>query len=393
MKFSLIISFFLISAACTVTAESQEFSITYFSENINFNFDKSSLPDYDIRFDEWFVKRFYSKLERSDLNRLASEIVHFQEVYNLNGWLTYGLIEKMINEIAIEKPTNYKRLLIWFLLNKTGYDARLAHYEEAYFVQVYTKDDLYEIPYFEIDNRIFINISAVKGSKSSYQNKSLEFYLIEFRPNPTGKSLSFDLNQIPVFKPIIINQSIQFWIKGRPQKLTVNLDKNIIDLMNNYPIVAENEYVFRELSQTLHSSLITQLRTRIEGMTQKESVQYLLALTRSGFRYKEDIENFGYNRPMIADEVFYYSSSDCEDRSALFFNLAKELLDLPMIIVSYPDHLTIGIKLDINEGKPLYYKGEKYTICDPTGPSNSSDIGIYPKGYERKAYEVIGAYK
>lgn len=393
MKFSLIISFFLISAACTVTAESQEFSITYFSENINFNFDKSSLPDYDIRFDEWFVKRFYSKLERSDLNRLASEIVHFQEVYNLNGWLTYGLIEKMINEIAIEKPTNYKRLLIWFLLNKTGYDARLAHYEEAYFVQVYTKDDLYEIPYFEIDNRIFINISAVKGSKSSYQNKSLEFYLIEFRPNPTGKSLSFDLNQIPIFKPIIINQSIQFWIKGRPQKLTVNLDKNIIDLMNNYPIVAENEYVFRELSQTLHSSLITQLRTRIEGMTQKESVQYLLALTRSGFRYKEDIENFGYNRPMIADEVFYYSSSDCEDRSALFFNLAKELLDLPMIIVSYPDHLTIGIKLDINEGKPLYYKGEKYTICDPTGPSNSSDIGIYPKGYERKAYEVIGAYK
>lgn len=393
MKFSLIISFFLISAACTVTAESQEFSITYFSENINFNFDKSSLPDYDIRFDEWFVKRFYSKLERSDLNRLASEIVHFQEVYNLNGWLTYGLIEKMINEIAIEKPTNYKRLLIWFLLNKTGYDARLAHYEEAYFVQVYTKDDLYEIPYFEIDNRIFINISAVKGSKSSYQNKSLEFYLIEFRPNPTGKSLSFDLNQIPIFKPIIINQSIQFWIKGRPQKLTVNLDKNIIDLMNNYPIVAENEYVFRELSQTLHSSLITQLRTRIEGMTQKESVQYLLALTRSGFRYQEDIENFGYNRPMIADEVFYYSSSDCEDRSALFFNLAKELLDLPMIIVSYPDHLTIGIKLDINEGKPLYYKGEKYTICDPTGPSNSSDIGIYPKGYERKAYEVIGAYK
>ena len=393
MKFSLIISFFLISAACTVTAESQEFSITYFSENINFNFDKSSLPDYDIRFDEWFVKRFYSKLERSDLNRLASEIVHFQEVYNLNGWLTYGLIEKMINEIAIEKPTNYKRLLIWFLLNKTGYDARLAHYEEAYFVQVYTKDDLYEIPYFEIDNRIFINISAIKGSKSSYQNKSLEFYLIEFRPNPTGKSLSFDLNQIPVFKPIIINQSIQFWIKGRPQKLTVNLDKNIIDLMNNYPIVAENEYVFRELSQTLHSSLITQLRTRIEGMTQKETVQYLLALTRSGFRYKEDIENFGYNRPMIADEVFYYSSSDCEDRSALFFNLAKELLDLPMIIVSYPDHLTIGIKLDINEGKPLYYKGEKYTICDPTGPSNSSDIGIYPKGYERKAYEVIGAYK
>ena len=393
MKFSLIISFVLIAASCAVTAEPQQFSINYFSENIDFEFDKTSLPDDNIRFDEWFVKRFYYKLESSDLNKIAAEVTHYQRVYNLNGWLTYGLIHEIVDEIAVEKSTNFKRLLIWFLLNKLGYDARLAHYHEAYYVQVFTKNDLYEIPFFELENRIFINITSVKASKSSQKSKSLEFFLMEFKPNPTGKSLSFDLSQMPSFTPNIINRTIRFWAGGEPQRLTVNLDKNIIDMMNDYPIVAENEYVYCQLSQALQASLLPQLQERIARMSQKEAVQYLLAITRTGFKYKEDMDNFGYNRPMIADEVFYYSASDCEDRSALFYNLVKELLDLPMIIVSYPDHLTIGVKLNINEGKPLYHKEEQYTICDPTGPSNTTKVGIYPRGYERKSYEIIGAYK
>jgi hypothetical protein len=73
--------------------------------------------------------------------------------------------------------------------------------------------------------------------------------------------------------------------------------------------------------------------------------------------------------------------------------LVKELIDLPMIIVAYSDHLTIGVKLKNNQGKLLHHNGETYTICDPTGPNNSDKVGIYPKGYERKSYEIIGSYE
>lgn len=393
MRFSLIISLIIIFAACSLTAEPQQFSVKYYSESVNFDFDNTTLPEDYIRFDEWFAKRFYYKLGESDLNNLVSTIIENQENYNLNGWLTYGLIQKIVDKVAADKSVNYQRLLTWFLLNKTGYDARLAHYRNEYYVQVHTTDDLYEIPFFELDNRVFINITAVEGSKSNRKKSSLEFYLIEFKANPKGESLSFDLSQLPTFSPNIIKKTLRFWGSGQRQEMTVKLDKNIIDLMNDYPIVEEKDYVFRQLSPTLKASLIPQLREKIIGMPQTEAVQFILGLTRSGFRYKEDTDNFGYNRPMIADEVLYYSFSDCEDRSALFFNLVKELLDLPMIIVAYSDHLTIGVKLKENKGKPLYHNGETYTICDPTGPNNTSRVGIYPKGYERKSYEVIGTHE
>ena len=110
-------------------------------------------------------------------------------------------------------------------------------------------------------------------------------------------------------------------------------------------------------------------------------------------RYKEDHDHFGKSKPMIADEVFHYSFSDCEDRSALFYNLVKELLDLPMIMIAYPDHLTIGVALTQQIGNPINYKGRKYYICDPTGPSNSTRIGSVPKNYERKSFEILADYK
>lgn len=393
MRFSLIITTIIVLAACTVTAEPQQFSVKYYSENINFDFDNTTLPEDYIRFDEWFAKRFYYKLAQSDLNNLVPTIIKNQNDYNLNGWLTYGLIKKIVDEVAADKSTNYQRLLTWFLLNKSGYDARLAHYRNTYYIQVHSTDELYEIPFFELDNRIFINITVVEGSKSNRKNKNLEFYLIEFKANPKGESLSFDLSQLPTFSPNIIKKTLRFWGNGERQQMTVKLDKNIIDLMNDYPIVEENDYLKRQLSPTLKASLIPQLREKIIGMQETEAIRFILGLTRSGFSYKEDTDNFGYNRPMIADEVLYYSFSDCEDRSALFFNLVKELLDLPMIVVAYSDHLTIGVKLKENKGKPLYYNGETYTICDPTGPNNTSRVGIYPKGYERKGYEIIGNHE
>ena len=83
---------------------------------------------------------------------------------------------------------------------------------------------------------------------------------------------------------------------------------------------------------------------------------------------------------MIADEVFFYPYSDCEDRSALFYALVRELLDLPMIVVAFPDHLTVAVSLEEElPGAVISYQGRRYYICDPTGPVNSSEIGIFPK--------------
>ena len=96
---------------------------------------------------------------------------------------------------------------------------------------------------------------------------------------------------------------------------------------------------------------------------------------------------------MIADEVFHYPYSDCEDRSALFFCLVKEIIDLPMIIVAFTDHLTIAVALEEEIGDAIRYEGKNYYICDPTGPVNSTDIGAFPSGYRNAKFKIIGEHK
>ena len=122
-------------------------------------------------------------------------------------------------------------------------------------------------------------------------------------------------------------------------------------------------------------------------------LEIITAFTRSAFNYKTDENHFGRSKPMIREEVFYYPYSDCEDRVAVFFGLVKELLNLPMLVIAFPDHLTIGVALDQPIGPAIRHKGKKYYICDPTGPNNSYEIGRIPKGYERKSFEILYHYQ
>ena len=96
---------------------------------------------------------------------------------------------------------------------------------------------------------------------------------------------------------------------------------------------------------------------------------------------------------MVAEEVFLYPYSDCEDRSALFIRLAEELLGLPMIVLAYPDHLTVGVALPQTKSGFVRYNSKAYYVCDPTGPVNSDAVGKIPEGYEDTPYEIIKEYK
>ena len=96
---------------------------------------------------------------------------------------------------------------------------------------------------------------------------------------------------------------------------------------------------------------------------------------------------------MVAEEVFLYPYSDCEDRSALYVRLVQELLGLPMIILAYPDHLTVGVALPQTKGGFVRYKSKAYYICDPTGPANSAVVGEVPEGYEDTPFDIIKEYK
>ena len=216
--------------------------------------------------------------------------------------------------------------------------------------------------------------------------------MLDYQPVPDGRSFSLRLDRLPQLQPQLEARHLKFTYQKQTFELDVVADRTLSQVMDHYPFVHEVQYLQAPLSRTLETSLLPQLRKLLIGKSPRESVEFLVALTRSAFKYKEDKEHFGRSKPMIPDELFHYAFSDCEDRSALFFNLVKELLHIPMLVVAYPDHLTIALALEDVKGNPIQYQGRTYYICDPTGPSNSHRIGWIPNEYRKQSYEIIDQY-
>jgi hypothetical protein len=146
------------------------------------------------------------------------------------------------------------------------------------------------------------------------------------------------------------------------------------------------------LSKETYSSLIPLLKQNIKGLKTKNGIDYLMRFTRYAFVFEKDAETFGKEKRFTPEQTLLYEHSDCEDRAALFFYLVKEIYNLPMIVLSYPKHITVAVKLDKPIGTPILYNGEQYTICEPTPQKQDVLIGQVIPSLKNVPYEVVYAY-
>lgn len=386
-RFYILIVFIFLS---TVASKAATTSLQFYSETLSLDYNPSMILNVSPKYDNESIAAYYKNLEKTNYSVLLQNLQSKKTQLGLNDWLYYELLNTTIKKLYRGKSKLQQTLTSWFLLSKSGYDTRITYLNRKAFLYIYTKDNLFEVPMIEEKGRYYINLTNLDLGSKQYAS---EVYVLDFIANPSGKPFSFYLKKLPKLSPNIKLKKLNFTCRGERYAINAKLDNTIVQLMKDYPLIDEMEYLKVPLSDALNSSIIPQLSRIIKGKNHKEALEIIVAFTRSAFQYKEDHEYFGKSKPMIADEVFYYPYSDCEDRSALFYNLVIKLIDLPMIIMAYPDHLTIAVALDKPIGNPITYKGKNYYICDPTGPSNSVEIGTIPRKYERKSFEILDSYK
>lgn len=363
-------------------------SVLFYSEVLNLQYHPNMVMDVHLSTKEQDMVQYYENMETADFHVLIEALQKQKSNFQLNDWLYYELMTAALDQIFENKSNLQKTLTSWFLLSKSGYDTRLTYLQNRAYLYVYTEDELFDVPMIEEDQRKFVNLTSLHKKR----NKQSMLYMLNFVANKQGRAFSFSLQQFPSFQTQPLERELEFMNGNIYHQLKVQTDYTIVELMKKYPVIAEQQYLETPLSPLIQQSLLPQLQAKIKGKSDKDALKLLVAFTRSAFHYKEDKEYFGRSKPMIADEVFYYKYSDCEDRSALFYTLVRSLLDLPMLIVAFPDHLSIAVELEQSVGKAIPYQGKNYYLCDPTGPLNSNEIGGFPKGYERKPYEIIGHY-
>lgn len=391
LLFLAIASAFLSSSLATSKPTAiEQFDMAFFAEHISISYaPKMKIAVDDTQLDERILTKSYNELKTRNISVLLNSLLKAKQQYQLNDFLFYQLARRSMGIIYNGRSMVARELSLFHLLAEAGFDARLTYKNRRAFVNVYTEDELFEVPIIVDGRRPYANISCMNGECNGKQR----LFIFRQQPNPQGKSFSFQLPEWPKLKAQPVVKPLQFSYRGINQTLEVTFDKTMVDIMKDYPFIHEYAYLETPLSPTLRSSLLPKFRTLLNGLDQQEQLELLVSFTRSAFAYKEDNEYFGRSKPMVPEELFSYAYSDCEDRSALFFALVRELLDISMVVIAYEDHLSIAVESDTISGDFFHYEGRRFIFCDPTGPRGSSRIGQVPPGYENKSFEIIGQYK
>ena len=151
-------------------------------------------------------------------------------------------------------------------------------------------------------------------------------------------------------------------------RVAASVNQNLIDYFNdNLLHINWRFYVSASMSDDLKRAVYPALRSSISGKSETEAVEMLLNFVQTAFDYQTDGQQFGYERSFFADETFFYPYSDCEDRSILFAVLVRELMELEVVLLDYPEHLATAVRFSSAvSGDYLTIDKRTFTICDPT---------------------------
>jgi len=368
-------------------------SFDFYGNPVELQLDHSGIIPYDSPLNEQSIQAFQQQISAASTEKLIRSLLDYKKTYQLDDWLYYQLIRKTAQQIS-PKADNYHRYTLykWFLLSRSGYDATLKTNGEKLLFYVQTDENIYNIPSYIKCGKQYVCLNYHDyGFKVDFASRP--FTELSGADKESQKGFSYKINRLPVFSPGDYQEKdLQFSYNENNYHFKVKLNTQIRTIFANYPVVDYESYFNIPLSKETYSSLIPLLKKKIKGMNTKNGVDYLMRFTRYAFLFEPDSKVFGNEKRLSPEQTLLFEQSDCEDRAALFFYLVKEVYDLPMIVLAYPEHVTIAVKFNKPVGKPIIYNGLKYSVCEPTPQKQDLAVGQLASNLIKEIYEVVYAY-
>jgi hypothetical protein len=331
------------------------------------------------------ISEFWGEMASKNFADFLIQTNYYKEQMNLNDWGYCLLLNNLANHIY-DDAKNEKNLFIWFMLNKSGYIAKVGLIDDDVYLFLATSNKLYGVPYFTTENKYerlyvvdFDNFGAsVSGSLYTYE----EDY--------EGAENLVDMN---VYKPVQIDdkldhKTLTFSFRGTEYTVPVKINHSNIIFYENYPYSNLDIYFNAAVNRETYLSLVESFENILKGKSKAVAANILLRFAQTAFTYQADLPNFGKEKPLFIEETIYYNKSDCEDRSILFSFLVKNLLKLDVIAITYPGHCATAVNFGENvDGDYIKYKGKKYVICDPT--YINADVGMTMTKYRSVKIDEI----
>ena len=337
-------------------------------------------------------QQVYDLLSNKSVDSFISTMLAYKKDKQLDDWLYYQLVRAVAEEIC-PKKSNYPLYTLYkcLILNKSGYNAITRSRKDTMLLYVQSNELVYDIPY--------INLNGSQYNCLNYHDYgSINFVEGEFKVATyvnvaSNIPFSYKINSLPNFNPADYTvKKLNFEYHQKDYEFKVMVNQAVKKIFTNYPTVEYTMQFSVPLSNYTYQSLIPVLKNTVAGMSQQKGVDYLMHLTRSAFAFEKDATLYGKEKRLSPEQTLLFDYSDCEDRAAFFFYLVKEIYNLPMIVLSYPEHISVAIQFSSPLANPLHYNGNDYWVCEPTPQYKNLKIGHGLPSLKKQAYEVVIDY-
>jgi hypothetical protein len=302
-------------------------------------------------------------MSEGDYTPIVAQLQHTMAATKLNDW-GYVMWAYKFAQTRFPNDHNRQMLTACFLLTKAGFATKVGYAPTGDMVLLLRCDHvLYSRNYFMLNGGNYYIFDFGKN----VQLKNMRTY---DAPEPVNaRPFNFVCTQRPnMGEKHNIIRTVKFPYNGQTYEVTMTYNKGLMDFYTDHPFTELNITIGGQLSSPAYDAAKKQLAPLLKDKNDFEALNLLLAFVQLGFEYQVDEQQFGKERYLFPEEVLFYPYSDCEDRSALFAALVRDLTGKEVVGLLFSDHAATAVLWEGEEvpGSFLTFEGKKYLLCDPT---------------------------
>jgi len=210
-------------------ASYHRFELPFYAQPINIVYDPAMIIPDPGPLTHVSITRAYRVQAKKPSRVLLNSLLEAKQRYQLNDFLFYKLAKTSVQVVYGDRDRNAQEITVFGLLVDAGFDARLTYRGNRVFVNVFTNEDLFEVPIIDSGGRPYANLSCMDGQCDGRQR----LFILQERPNPYGRSFGFQLRTWPVLGVQPTVKSMRFNYHGVPKKFDVTFDRTMVDIMPN----------------------------------------------------------------------------------------------------------------------------------------------------------------
>lgn len=341
---------------------SQTLSIDFFGAPVKVVVDPAwrTLPSVQTNPDG--LANFWDRMSGTRFQPTLDAVEDARRAMALDDWGHALLWQEVVKALRPTAPRE-QLLLQWFFLVKSGFDARPGYSAQRLLLLVNVQQSVYGVSYIKVDDKPYYELFGVDpataaGRYSAYSGRyPTALRAMDIRVAATGFAAG-----------AVTRRALEFDNRGRRVRVDLAYERPVTRYLDRFPQLDFELYFSTPPSPAARRSLAEALEPHLRGLSQEEGVDFLLAFVQKAFEYKTDKDQFGREKYFFVEEVLHFPYSDCEDRSAIFSWLVRDLLGIDTVGLHYPGHMTTAVALSSvrADWQTVEWRSKRYVIADPT---------------------------